>query len=94
MSERKYKELALGWSMPMVRPAAVEVILEQEVSTAIRDTKLQIARELYDEAIYREETAYEFDPMDNNRRFLFETAHEFRSYANRLALEALGWEGV
>lgn len=72
--------------------------IDTAVSTAIRDTKLSIARELYDEAkkwmppIVADEYPVDVFDMLNGERFgrLATLSH----YANRLALEALGLRGL
>lgn len=60
-----------------------------------RDTKLSIARELYDIAIAEAKEADWFYDRDKVLARIFDyTSRTFEDAANRLALEALGWEGI
>ena len=64
--------------------------IHRAVSTAIRDTKLQIARELYDEA----RSVHEDTLVNPYEGYPFGRVDALESFANRLALEALGLQGL
>jgi hypothetical protein len=76
---------------------ALQGVIDAEINTAvftaIRDTKLSIARELYDEA----QKCAKVARKTRDEKELIRAAWQWKAYrefANRLAIEALGLDGI